>query len=76
MQMYTKVKTQLHEPAKGDMYIPYVLTTYLNEWELLTHWGRDEKDAIFQTTLLNAFSWMKMYELPLRFHWYLFLRFV
>ena len=22
MQMYTKVKTQLHEPAKGGMYIP------------------------------------------------------
>ena len=41
----------------------------------LTHWGRDEIDAIFQTTLLNAFSWMKMYELRLRFHWHLFLRF-
>ena len=38
----------------------------------LTHWGRDKMDAIFQTTFLNAFSWMKMYEF--RFHWSLFLR--
>ena len=28
----------------------------------LTHWGRDNMDAISQTTLLNAFSWMKMLE--------------
>ena len=27
----------------------------------LTHWGRDKIDAIYQTTFLNAFSWMKMY---------------
>ena len=26
---------------------------------LLTHWGRDKMDAIWQTTLPNAFSWMK-----------------
>ena len=29
--------------------------------------------AIFRTTFWNAFSWMKMYELRLRFHWSLFL---
>ena len=40
----------------------------------LTHWGRDEMDIISQTTFSNAFSWMKMYELRLRFHWSLFLR--
>ena len=28
---------------------------------------------IFQTTLSSAFSWMKMYEFRLRFHWNLFL---
>ena len=27
----------------------------------LTHWGRDKMAAIFQTTFLDAFSWMKMY---------------
>ena len=28
--------------------------------------------ATFQTTFSNAFSWMKMYEFRLRFHWILF----
>ena len=32
----------------------------------LTHWGRDEIDAIVQTTFWNAFSWMKKYELSLK----------
>ena len=42
---------------------------------LLTHWGRDKMAAISQTTFSNAFSWMKMHEFRLRFHWNLFLRF-
>ena len=41
---------------------------------LWTHWGRDKMDAISQTTVLDAFSWMKMYELRLKFDWTLFLR--
>ena len=40
---------------------------------MLTHWGRDEMDAISQTTHSNAFSWMKMFEFRLKFHWNLFL---
>ena len=40
----------------------------------LTHWGRDKMAAIIQTTLSNAFSWMKMLEFRLKFHWSLFLR--
>ena len=40
----------------------------------LTHWGRDKMDAISQTTLSNAFLWMKMLEFWLKFHWSLFLR--
>ena len=39
----------------------------------LTHWGRDKMVAVSQTTLSNAFSWMKMLELRLKFHWSLFL---
>ena len=39
---------------------------------LLTRWGRDEIDAILQTTFSNAFSWMKMYWFRLKFHWSLF----
>ena len=40
----------------------------------LTHWGRDKMAAVSQTTPSNAFSWMKMLEFRLRFHWSLFLR--
>ena len=45
------------------------------EYRLLTYWGRDKMADNFQTTFSNAFSWMKMYEFQLRFHWNLFLRF-
>ena len=50
---------------------------YWPSWSriLLTHWGRDKMDAIFQTTFSKGFSWMKMNEFCLRFHWKLFLRF-
>ena len=40
----------------------------------LTHWGRDTMDAISQTIYSNAFSWMKMFEFRLKFHWSLFPR--
>ena len=40
----------------------------------LTHWGWDKMDDIFQTTFSNAFSWMKICEFWLRFHWSVFLR--
>ena len=54
----------------------------LNQWccqgttlkEPLTHWGRDKMAAISQTTLSNAFSWKKILEFRLKFHWSLFLR--
>ena len=39
----------------------------------LTHWGRDKMNTIFQMTFSNGFSWMKMYEFQLTFHWSLFL---
>ena len=40
----------------------------------LTHWGRDKIAAVSQTTLSNAFSWTKMSEFRLKFHWSLFPR--
>ena len=40
----------------------------------LIDWGRDKMAAIFQTTFSNGFSWIKMYEFRLKFHWILFLR--
>ena len=39
-----------------------------------THWARDKMAAISQTTLSIAFSWMKMFEFRLNFHWSLFQR--
>ena len=47
-----------------------ILNIYLD----LTHWGRDKMDATSQTTLSNAFSWMKLLEFWLKIHWSLFLR--
>ena len=41
---------------------------------ILTNWCRDEMDAISQTTFSSAFSWMKMSEFQLKFHWSLFRR--
>ena len=41
---------------------------------VLTHWGRDKMAVIFQTTFSSGFSWTKMYEFRLKFHWSLFLR--
>ena len=42
-------------------------------WTWLTHWSWDKMAAIFQTTFSDTFSWMKMYEFCLRFHWSLLL---
>ena len=49
-------------------------TTAIHVVLILTHWGWDKMAAFSQTTSLNAFSWMKMYELRLKIHWNLFLR--
>ena len=40
----------------------------------LTHWDRDKMTAISQTILSNSFSWMKILEFRLKFHWSLFLK--
>ena len=38
----------------------------------LAHWGCDNMAAIFQTTFSHAFTWKKMYQFWLRFHWSFF----
>ena len=45
-----------------------------NSGQCLTHGGWDKIAAIFQTTFLNGFPWMKMYQFRLRFTWNLFPR--
>ena len=58
---------------------PVLLSTCIFRYQHITIgincWGRDEIDAILQTTFSNAFLWMKMYEFRLGFHWHLFLWF-
>ena len=56
-----------------DLHILQKTVKNLNN-PLLTHWGWDQIDAMSQTTFSNEFSWMKMYEYRLKFHWSLFLR--
>ena len=41
-------------------------------FSLLIHWGWDEMAAISQRTPWSAFSWMKIYELRLKYLWILF----
>ena len=38
---------------------------HVNWASYLTHWGRDKMAAISQTTLSNAFSWMKLPKGPI-----------
>ena len=57
-------------PWLSDFMSAYDKTSYC-----LTHWGRDIMDAISQTPFSNAFSWMKIFQLRLKFPWSLFLRF-
>ena len=54
-----------------NCFAHHLLKTW--SWPYLTHWGRDKMDAISQTTVSNAFSWMKMHQFCFRFHWNLFL---
>ena len=42
--------------------------------DILTHWDWDKMAAIIQTTISNAFSWVKILEFRLKFHRSLFPR--
>ena len=53
-------------PAETDAEVSGKI---LNEETILTHWGRDKMAAFSQTTLSNAFSWMKILEFRLKIHW-------
>ena len=53
---------------------PHCIGHFVQASMCLTHWGRDKMDAIPQMTFSSAFSWMKMFKFPLKFHWSFFLR--
>ena len=54
--------------------IYHLMLEHHKNWQSfrLTNWDRD-KTAIFLPTFWNAFSWIKMFEFRLTFHWILFL---
>ena len=58
--------------VKMDLHVFYNPPIFMAS-QKITHWGRDEMDAIWQTTFSSAFSWMKMFEFRLKLHWSLFL---
>ena len=58
----------------SDNWFRYSGNIWTDAGLLLTHWGRDEIDAILQTTVSRAFSWMKIYRFRIKFHWSLFPR--
>ena len=53
--------------------IPQITRQSLIKLPILIHWCRDNMATISQTTLSNAFSWMKILEFWLKFHWSLFI---
>ena len=61
------VRYSIHQTCLGHV-------NHANISKPLTHWGWDKMAAVSQTTLSNAFSWMKMSKFRLRFHSSLFLR--
>ena len=69
--IYVPVKWNIFGPFNAIGWFGYGLLSIV----LLTHWGRDKMVAISQTTLSNPFSWTKIFEFRLKFHWSLFLRF-
>ena len=53
--------------------VPQFYNVFIIEYlSQLTHCDRDKLAAISQTTLSDAFSWMKMFEFRLKFRWRLF----
>ena len=66
------LKFVLEGPIDSKSSLFWVMA-WCNSWlTVLTHWGRDKMAANWQTTFSNAFSWMKMFEFWLNFHWRLF----
>ena len=70
-------KTKRYNPM--SWYYDSAWSSQVRSWrpasnEQLTHWGRDEMDAITQTTFSSALFWKKIFEFRLKFHWSLFLR--
>ena len=62
-----------HFSINGDFIVEVTECSIDGKLLCLTHWGQDKMAVIFQKIFSNAFSWMKMCEFRLIFHWILFL---
>ena len=72
---WAEIISRCSAPLWGHLNgLPIISKHILWGFSLLAPWGRDKMAAVSQTILSNAFSWMKMLEFWLRFHWSLFLR--
>ena len=69
----TTVLYRTPEISVAMQYCSYASAFSIELLQSLTHWGWDKMNAILQTTLSNAFSWITMLEFRLEFHWNLFL---
>ena len=52
-----------------ESFVRCTLVCWYYRQSTLAHWCQDKMAAVFQTTLSNAFSWMKMLLFWLKFHW-------
>ena len=80
MPTYYQLDPLEQTSAKFGSKLRHASKRHTRTWNIaafkeLTHWARDKMAAISQTTFSNALSWMKMFELRLRFNWSLFSRF-
>ena len=55
--------------TRNSAFYQCLLNNTLSTLNTLTHWVREKMAAIFQTTFSNTYSWTKMYQLRLKFHW-------
>ena len=73
VEINTSIAFELAHKHFFSLYITIFLARYDKPQVMLTHWGRDKKDTISLTTFSSSFSWMKIFEFRLKFHWSLFL---
>ena len=52
-----------------DINKSFVAISMISVYDLI-RWGWDKMAIILQMTLSNEFSWMKMFEFRLKFHWH------
>ena len=72
LKPFNILQGNLNQNMKSSFQVNAFKKSFCSSLNGLTHWGRGKMAAVSQTTLSNAFSWMKMYEFRLRFHWILF----